>query len=41
MYSQNQEEKYILKHFKDKQGTFLDLGAYDGKELSNTRALVE
>ena len=41
MYSQNQEEKYILNHFKDKQGTFLDLGAYDGKELSNTRALVE
>ena len=41
MYSQNQEEKYILKHFKDKQGTFLDLGAYDGKELSNTRALIE
>ena len=41
MYSQNQEEQYILNHFKDKQGTFLDLGAYDGKELSNTRALVE
>ena len=41
MYSQNQEEKYILNHFKDKQGTFLDLGAYDGKELSNTRALIE
>lgn len=41
MYSQNQEEKYILNHFKDKQGTFLDLGAYNGKELSNSRALVE
>ena len=41
MYSQNQEELYILNHFKGKQGTFLDLGAYDGKELSNTRALIE
>jgi len=41
MYSQNQEELYILNHFKDKQGTFLDLGAYNGKELSNSRALVE
>lgn len=41
MYSQNQEEHYILKHFNGKQGTFLDLGAYNGKELSNSRALVE
>jgi FkbM family methyltransferase len=41
MYSQNQEEIYILNHFKDKKGTFLDLGAYDGKDLSNTRALME
>lgn len=41
MYSQNNEEKYILNHFNGKKGTFLDLGAYDGKELSNTRALIE
>ena len=41
MFSQNQEELYILNHFKGKQGTFLDLGAYNGKELSNSRALVE
>lgn len=41
MYSQNQEELYILNHFKDRTGSFLDLGAYDGKDLSNTRALME
>lgn len=41
MYSQNQEELYILNHFKGKQGTFLDLGAYNGKDLSNSRALVK
>lgn len=41
MYSQNQEEMYIRKHFNNKLGTFLDLGAYNGKELSNTRGLVE
>ena len=41
MYSQNQEELYILNHFKDRKGVFLDLGAYDGKDLSNTRALME
>jgi FkbM family methyltransferase len=40
-YSQNMEQDYILAHFKDKKGTFLDLGAYDGKDLSNTRALME
>lgn len=41
MYSQNSEETYILNHFKDSKGTFLDIGAYDGKDLSNTRALME
>lgn len=41
MYSQNNEEKYILEHFKGAVGTFLDLGAYDGLDLSNTRALME
>jgi len=41
MYSQNQEEIYILNHFKNQQGSFLDIGAYDGKDLSNTRALME
>lgn len=41
MYSQNNEEEYILNHFKGRIGTFLDCGAYDGKDLSNTRALME
>jgi FkbM family methyltransferase len=41
MYSQNKEEEIILNHFKNFKGTFLDLGAYDGVDLSNTRALTE
>jgi FkbM family methyltransferase len=41
MYSQNLEEKYILEYFKDRKGTFLDIGANDGITLSNTRALAE
>lgn len=41
MYSQNQEEKFILDYFKDFKGTFLDIGANDGITLSNSRALVE
>ena len=41
MYSQNREEEIILNHFKNFKGTFLDLGAYDGIDLSNTRALTE
>jgi FkbM family methyltransferase len=40
-YSQNNEQDFILDYFKDYKGTFLDLGAYDGKDLSNTRALME
>lgn len=41
MYSQNNEEEIILKKFGDKVGTFLDIGAYDGVNLSNTRRLAE
>jgi len=48
MYSQNNEELYITKHFEmlENSGvpitkTFLDLGAYDGLDLSNTRRLME
>lgn len=42
MYSQNEEEKYILEFFKDKPvGRYLDIGAADGKTLSNTYALYE
>jgi len=41
MYSQCNEEKYLLDYFKVCSGRFLDIGAYDGKTLSNTRALYE
>lgn len=41
MYSQNNEELFILEHFADRTGRFLDIGAYDGKTFSNTLALVE
>jgi FkbM family methyltransferase len=41
-YSQNKEQDVILRFFGyDYKGVFLDLGAYDGINLSNTRALVE
>ena len=41
MYSQNDEESFILEYYKDFKGKFLDIGAHDGTSLSNTRALVE
>ena len=48
MYSQNNEEIYIVKHFEMLEQmnvpltkTFLDLGAFDGIDLSNTRKLME
>lgn len=41
MYSQNAEEDVILRYFTGQTGVFLDLGAYDGVRLSNTRALAE
>ena len=41
IYSQNLEQNYILEYFKDKRGTFIDIGANDGLTLSNTRALAE
>jgi FkbM family methyltransferase len=40
-YSQNNEQNIILQHFRHRKGTFLDLGAYDGINLSNVRALAE
>lgn len=40
-YSQNDEEKFILEFFKDSPGRFLDVGAFDGINLSNTRKLLE
>jgi len=40
MFSQSEEEKYILEYFGDHIGTFIDIGANDGATLSNTRALA-
>ena len=39
MFSQREEESHILDLEGD--GTYLDLGAYDGKTFSNIRALAE
>lgn len=42
MYSQNDEETHIVKHFDGKPvGKFLDIGAFDGVTFSNTRRLWE
>jgi FkbM family methyltransferase len=41
VYSQNNEEQIILDLFRDEIGTFLDIGACDGKLNSNTLRLVE
>jgi len=41
MYSQYEEEKIIARYFGDATGTFLDIGANDGKTFSNSRALAE
>ena len=40
MFSQNDEEAVIKKFFGEAKGRFLDLGAYDGRSLSNTHALA-
>jgi len=42
MYSQKDEEKYILDYFGGQaNGKLLEIGAYDPFEFSNTRALIE
>ena len=41
MYSQNQEEAVITSYFTSNDGRFLDIGAFDGINLSNTRKLLE
>jgi FkbM family methyltransferase len=41
MYSQGAEEQIILDYFKGKYGTVLDLGANDGKTLSNSLKVIE
>lgn len=40
MYSQSNEERYILEYFGDYVGTFLSLGENDGVTFSNVRALA-
>ena len=42
MYSQNDEERYILEAVKDSSRKhLLDIGAWDPKDKSNSRALIE
>lgn len=42
MYSQNEEEKYILESCAEaKRKRLLDIGAWDPKDKSNSRALIE
>lgn len=41
MYSQNDEERFIVEFFAGAKGRFLDIGAFDGVSLSNTRRLLE
>lgn len=40
-YSQSSEQENILKFFTGKTGSLLDIGANDGIENSNSRALLE
>ncbi|PCJ57930.1 MAG: hypothetical protein COA65_08705 [Rhodospirillaceae bacterium] len=40
MFSQREEEQYILNYFGD-TGVFLDIGAYHPEKFSNVRALYE
>lgn len=40
-YSQNNEEQFILDYFQGFKGTLLDIGANDGRILSNSIALIE
>ena len=41
-YSQNDEQEIILKYFEGKPpGRLLEIGAYNSKALSNSRALIE
>lgn len=39
-YSQHKEQAHILRYFRGATGTFLDIGANDGRTFSNTHALA-
>lgn len=41
MYSQHNEESIILEFFNGRIGKYLDVGAFDGVNMSNTLALAE
>jgi hypothetical protein len=41
MYSQNDEERWILEALEGQTGTLLDIGAYNGRTRSNSLALIE
>jgi FkbM family methyltransferase len=41
MSSQYGEHERILEYFADRQGRFLDIGAFDGKTFSNTKSLAD
>lgn len=40
-YSEHGEQSHILKFFEARIGRFLDIGAFNGIQISNTRALLE
>ena len=40
-YSQHNEQEIILNFFNGRTGRYLDIGAFDGVEMSNTLALAE
>jgi len=40
-YSQNKEQAVIVTYFGSKKGSFLDIGAHDGIDMSNTMCLIE
>lgn len=40
-YAQNQEDLFVLNYFKGFTGTLLEIGANDGRTLSNSLLLIE
>lgn len=40
-FSEHGEQAHILKFFGDRKGSFLDIGAFNGIQISNTRGLLE
>lgn len=41
VWSATDEDKIIQEHFVDRVGRYLDVGAFDGCAISNTRALLD